>query len=86
MLLPEPAKKEDAFRAYLGEMGQVRTFSVNPKERTCCLPLLKDAPFKEPGCGSLVVSTACNVMVRGRVWWGEPSVKALPQLAFYKDV
>ena len=65
-------------------MGQVRTFSMNPKQRTCFFPLVKDASLKEPGCGSLVVSTACNVMVGGRVWWREPSVKALPQLISYK--
>ena len=50
-------------------MGQVRTFTMNPKERACFLPLLKGASLKEPGCGSLVVSTARNVMVGGRVWW-----------------
>ena len=60
------------------EMRQVRTFTVDPKERSCCLPLLKDASLEEPGCGSLVVGTARNVMVGGWVWWGEPSVKALP--------
>ena len=67
------------------KMGQVRTFSVNPKQRTCRLPLLKDAPLKEPGRSSLVVSAACNIMVGGRVWWGEPFVKVLPQLVSYKD-
>jgi len=66
-------------------MEQVRTFAMNPKERTCCLPILEDASLKKPGCGSLVVSTARNIMVGGRVWWGEPSVKTLPQLASYKD-
>ena len=65
-------------------MGQVRTFSMNPKQRTCILPFLKDASLKEPGCGSLVVSTARNVMVGGRVRWREPSVKVLPQLVSYK--
>ena len=69
-----------------GEMGRVRTFSVNPKQRTGCLPLFEDAPLKEPGCGALVVGTACNVMVGGWVWWGEPFVKALPQLVSYKDM
>ena len=68
------------------EIEQVHTFSVNPKQRTSCLPLLKDAPLKEPGRGSFVVSAACNVMVGGRVWWGEPFVKALPHLVSYKDV
>ena len=68
------------------EIGRVRTFSVNPKQRTCCLPVLKDAPLKEPGRSSLVVSTACNVMVGGRVWWGEPSMKALPQMVSYNDM
>jgi hypothetical protein len=62
------------------EIEQVHTFSVNPEQRTSCLPLLKDAPLKEPGRGSLVVSTACSVMVGGWVWWGEPSVKAFPHL------
>jgi hypothetical protein len=66
------------------EMGRMRTFSVNPKQRTCCLPLFEDAPLKEPGRSPLVVSAACNVMVGGRVWWGEPFVKALPHLVSYK--
>jgi len=68
------------------KMGQVRMFTMNPKEQTCFLPLLKDASLKEPGCGSLVVSTARNVIVDGWVWWGEPSMKTLPQLVSYKDV
>jgi len=57
---------------------------MNPKQRACFFPLPKDASLKEPGCSSLVVSTACNVMVGGRVRWREPSVEALPQLVSYK--
>jgi len=31
------------------------------------------------------MSATRNVVVRGRVWWGEPFVKAVPQLVSCKD-
>jgi hypothetical protein len=65
--------------------GLGRTFSVNPKKRTCHFPFPEDATLKKPGCCPLVMSTTRNVMAGRRIWWGEPFMEAVPRLLFCKD-
>ena len=54
---------------------------MNPQKRTSGLPLPKGIPSKEPLRCSLETTSGCNVMIRRRVRWGEPSSKVLSQLA-----
>lgn len=63
-----------------------RTFSVDPKKGTRHLPFPEDATLKKPSCCPLVMSTTCNVMVRRRIWWGEPFMKVVPRLRFCEDI
>jgi len=56
-----------------------RTLSVHPQKRASGLPFSKVAAFKEPLCCPLMTSTTRNVVIRGRIWWGEPSMKVLSQ-------
>ena len=80
MLLPEPATYKMPSRDDEERAGQARTFSMDPEKRRCRFPFIIYAALKEPGCGSFVMSTTCNVMVRGGIWWGEPSMKILSRL------
>jgi hypothetical protein len=80
MLLPEPATIRDGIRGEQVGKRTGQTLSVDPKKRSCRLPLLKDAALKEPACRFLVISTTRDVVVCRRVWWGEPFVNAFPQL------
>jgi len=62
------------------DMGMGYTFSVDPEKRTRCHPFVEYASLKEPCRCSLVMGITRNVMVCGRVWWGEPFMNALSQL------
>jgi len=64
------------------KIGKVRTLSTNPKEGSFGFPFLVNVSLEEPSRGFLVMSIAGNIMVSGRIRWGEPFVDALPQLVF----
>jgi hypothetical protein len=53
-------------------MGMERTFAMDPQERRGPLPFFKYATLEEPRCCSLVVSLACNIMIRRGIRRGEP--------------
>ena len=80
-LLPEPATIQGAVRGSQVAKRIGQTFSVDPKKRTCRLPFLKDVALEKPGCCCLVMSIACDIVVRRGIRWGEPFLNALPQLA-----
>ena len=82
-LLPEPATRY--IRMSQSEKRTSQTFSMDPKKRTCWLPLLEDAALEKPWCSFLVMSTTCDVVVSWGVWWREPFVNTLPQLVSWKD-
>lgn len=82
---PEDALTRASYNYYVVRKRQVgrakggkHTFSMNPKERICFLPAFENAPLKEPACRSLLMSTARDVMVRGRVRRGKPFMKVVP--------
>ena len=53
---------------------------MNPQQGTGYLPFLKDVAVTEPLCRSLVLETACDVVICGRIGRGLPFSKALSQL------
>ena len=61
-------------------MGKRRTLSMDPQERTLCVPFLKSVALDEPFCGSTVMSSKGNIVVLGWIWRGEPTSHVLLQL------
>jgi hypothetical protein len=78
--LPGTSYKKWPSVAVKPESSREHTFSVKPQKRTSGFPFREDTALEKPlGC-SLVVSTTRNVVVSGRIWRREPSVKVLSQL------
>jgi hypothetical protein len=67
-------------RGRLGEEQEKHTFAVDPQESAIGLPFGEDTAFKEPPGGSPVMNVACDVVIDGGIWRGNPSSKAISQL------
>ena len=69
-LLPEPATKMRISGVRSGGQEKRDTFAIDPQERGRQLPLFENIALKKPGCRSLVVGLACDIMIcrgiRGR--------------------
>jgi hypothetical protein len=83
----ENDKPQDAFagsryktgvrEARSSRRGKKRTFAMDPQEGRGPLPLFEYTALEKPGCRSLVVSLACNIMVRRGIGGREPILKFL---------
>ena len=62
----------------------MRTFAIDPQQRTLAAPLREDAAFKEPQARSRLVSVTCYVVVFRRIWGGDPLSGVLLQLVTYE--
>jgi hypothetical protein len=65
MLLPEPAENHvvGGHWEVREEVGEMRTFAMDPQERTRRPPFLKGVTLYKPRCGSVVVLVECNVVI-----------------------
>lgn len=83
MLLPEPAIKSRGQAVKQCRVKEVEelTFPVDPKKRSSRLPFSEYTALKEPGRCPPMMSTTRNIVVRGRVRWGEPFPNRFSQLA-----
>ena len=59
---------------------------MDPQKRGSRLPFLESIASKEPSCCSLVLNTARNDMIGGRIRRREPSSEVILQLIPYHDV
>ena len=57
---------------------------MNPQQRPCCVPLLKCAALDKPLGRSIVLSSMSNVVIVGRIWWGEPTPDILLQMVTFE--
>jgi hypothetical protein len=55
------------------EWERRRTLSMDPQERTLCIPFLESVGLDEPFCGSTLMRPAGNVVISGWIWWGKPA-------------
>ena len=86
MLLPDPAKNAGSGQGSVLEEWEEHTFTVDPQERARRLPFRKCTALREPLRCSSMVNIGCDIVIRGWIWWGDPSSKALSQLVPYKRI
>ena len=85
VLLPAPALRSTdyQFRA-LSRWFRKHTFSINPQEGPARFPFCYCPALEKPCCGSTTSRFRNKVLVRRRVWRGEPMLHLLLQLVAYK--
>ena len=57
-----------------------RTLSLNPQHAPGFFPIPEGSLFDKPRCRTLVLGTACNVVILRRIWRREPFCEFLFQL------
>jgi hypothetical protein len=69
ILFPEPAAKHVVHKITEPTVRMNVTFSVNPEQRTRCLPFMAFVAFDEPLRSSRVLTTTRDVVICGRIRW-----------------
>lgn len=63
------------------QWGKGRAFAMDPQKRRRRLPLAENIVLEKPRRGALVVGLARDIVVHRSVWWRQPFLKILLQLA-----